>query len=177
MSRYSILKALLALFALTACQTTAYPPLPTVPQVDLARFMGDWYVIANIPTFIENNAHNPVESYRLNADGSIATTFTFRKNGFDGETKIYRPTGYVIDTRSNAIWGMQFVWPIKSDYRIVYLNVDYTQTIVAREKRDYVWIMARTPGIPEDDYERLIALIARAGYDVGNIQRVPQKWN
>lgn len=104
MSRYSILKALLALFALTACQTTAYPPLPTVPQVDLARFMGDWYVIANIPTFIENNAHNPVESYRLNADGSIATTFTFRKNGFDGETKIYRPTGYVIDTRSNAIW-------------------------------------------------------------------------
>ena len=27
--------------------------LKTVDFVDLERFMGDWYVIANIPTFIE----------------------------------------------------------------------------------------------------------------------------
>lgn len=26
-------------------------PMPAVDYVDLERFMGDWYVIANIPTF------------------------------------------------------------------------------------------------------------------------------
>lgn len=60
----------------------AMPPLETVDQVDLQRFMGDWYVIANIPTFVEKGAHNAVESYSLDEDGSIATTFTFRKGGF-----------------------------------------------------------------------------------------------
>ena len=59
--------------------------MPTVAKVDLPRFMGDWYVIANIPTFIETGAHNAVESYALAEDGSIETTFTFRDGAFDGK--------------------------------------------------------------------------------------------
>ena len=39
--------------------------------VDLDRFMGDWYVIANIPTAIETEAYNAIESYRLDDDGTI----------------------------------------------------------------------------------------------------------
>ena len=63
------------------------PPLKTVAVVDIQRFMGDWYVIANIPTWIEKGAYNPVESYRLDKDGTIATTFAFRKGAFDGPQK------------------------------------------------------------------------------------------
>src|SRR5690606_8585824 len=118
-------------------------------------FMGDWFVIANIPTFLEKGAHNAVESYRLDSDGTIDTTYTFNKNSFDGPRKTYHPRGFVVDRESNAVWGMQFVWPIKADYRIVHLNDDYTQTIIGREARDYVWIMARTPVIPEADYSAL----------------------
>ena len=55
---------------LGGCQTTR-PPIETVDYVDLERFMGDWYVIASIPTFIEKGAHNAVESYRLAEDGTI----------------------------------------------------------------------------------------------------------
>jgi apolipoprotein D and lipocalin family protein len=76
----------------------------------------------------------------------------------------------------NARWGMQFVWPIKADYRIVYLAPDYSQTVIAREKRDYVWIMARTPSIPEADYQRLVAFVASLGYDTTKIRKVPQQW-
>jgi apolipoprotein D and lipocalin family protein len=71
---------------------------------------------------------------------------------------------------------MQFVWPFKSDYRIVYLNDDYTQTVIGRDKRDYVWIMARKPEIPDSDYRNILALLARQGYDVRQIQKVPQRW-
>ncbi|MFN8545518.1 MAG: lipocalin family protein [Candidatus Binatia bacterium] len=152
------------------------PPIVSVPHVDLPRFMGDWYVIANIPTFVEIDAYNAVESYRLDTDGTIATTFTFRQGGFDGELKRYRPRGFVFDERSNAIWGMQFVWPFKGDFRIVYLDADYSQTVIGREKRDYVWIMARRPTMPEADYQRIISLLDREGYDIGKIQKVPQRW-
>ncbi|MFM8443702.1 MAG: lipocalin family protein [Methylococcus sp.] len=164
-----------SLLMLVGC-APARPPITVAPKVDLPRFMGDWYVIANIPTFIEKGAHNAIESYRLNPDGTIATTFTFRQDGFTGPAKRYEPTGFVLDRNSNAIWGMRFVWPFKADYRIVYLDPNYTQTIIGREDRDYVWIMARTPSIPEADYQRLLDLLKREGYEVGKINKVPQQW-
>ncbi|RQW83768.1 MAG: hypothetical protein EHM62_01520 [Methylococcus sp.] len=154
----------------------ARPPITTASKVDLPRFMGDWYVIANIPTFIEKGAHNAIESYRMNPDGTIATTFTYRQDSFNGPEKRYEPTGFVQDTGSNAVWGMRFVWPIKADYRIVYLDPGYTQTIIGREARDYVWIMARSPSIPDADYKHLIDLLSREGYDVSLIKKVPQQW-
>ncbi len=166
----------LALLGLGGCSAVTRPPIATVARVDLERFMGDWYVIANIPTFLEKDAHNAVESYRLAPDGTIETTFTFRAGGFDGPRKQYRPRGFVFDRESNAVWGMQFVWPIKADFRIVYLTPDYQQTVIGREARDHVWIMARTPSIPDDDYARILDYLARQGYDVARIQRVPQDW-
>ena len=160
---------------LTGCQSPA--PMPTVERVDLARFMGDWYVIASIPTFLEEDAHNAIESYRLEPDGTIATTFTFRAGSFDGDDRRYTPRGFVLDRETNARWGMQFIWPIKADYRIVYLAPDYGQTVIGREKRDYAWIMARTPSISEGEYRRLVGVLAEQGYAISKIRKVPQRWN
>jgi apolipoprotein D and lipocalin family protein len=165
----------LAAIALAGCAGKG-PEMKTVDHVDIDRFMGPWYVIANIPTFLEKEAYNAVETYRLNDDGTIATNFTFRKGGFDGKLKEYNPKAFILDKKSNALWGMRFVWPIKADYRIVYLDEDYTQTIIGRQDRDYVWIMARSPVISDEDYDRLIAFVASLGYDTSKLQRVPQRW-
>jgi apolipoprotein D and lipocalin family protein len=161
--------------ALSAC-ASRQPEMQTVAKVDIERFMGKWYVIANIPTFLEKGAHNAVEAYTLDTDGSIATNFTYRKDGFDGKLKEFNPRGFIEDTDTNALWGMRFVWPFKGDYRIVYLDDDYTQTVVGRQKRDYVWIMARTPEISAEDYDRLIDFVASIGYDISKIEKVPQRW-
>jgi apolipoprotein D and lipocalin family protein len=152
------------------------PEMETVDYVDLDRFMGDWYVIANIPTFLEKGAHNAVETYAMNDDGTIATTFTFRDDGFDGKKKEYNPKGFVRDTESNAVWGMRFIWPIKADYRIVYLSDDYSQTIIGRNKRDFVWVMAREPEVSDADYDMLMGIVESLGYDMSKVERVPQKW-
>ncbi len=153
------------------------PPIRTAAQVDLDRFMGDWYVIANIPTFIEKGAHNAVESYRLANEGTVETTFTFREGSFKGQEKTYHPTGFILDEKSNAVWGMQFLWPFTADYRIMYVDDNYSQTIIGRVKRDYVWVMARTPQITEADYQRLLEIIDAEGYDISEVQRVPQQWD
>lgn len=164
------------LVALAGCQSSPVPPIRIVESVDLKRFMGDWYVIANIPTFIEKGAHNAVERYELAPDGTIATTFLFRHGSFDGEPKAYHPRGFVLDRQSNAVWGMQFVWPIKADYRIVYLSPDYDLTIVGRQRRDYAWIMARTPEISATQYQAMLEILSAEGYDVAKVERVPQQW-
>ena len=102
------------------CQTMK--PIHTVQAVDLKRFMGDWYVIASIPTFIEKDAYNAIESYRLDQDGTVATTFRFNKGSFDGPLKEYTPRGFIQDKTLNAVWGMQFIWPFKAEYRVIYLK-------------------------------------------------------
>ncbi len=168
--------ALMFSWLLTACHSVAEQPLPTVARVDLSRFMGDWYVIAAIPTFLERGAYNAVESYRLTDEGAVDTTFSFRKGGFDGALKRYHSTGYIRDAQSNAVWGVQFFWPFKADYRVMYLAPDYSVTIIGRLRRDYVWIMARSPSIAGSEYNRLAALIADAGYDISKLRKVPQRW-
>ncbi|MEP7208706.1 MAG: lipocalin family protein [Casimicrobiaceae bacterium] len=165
-----------ATLVLAGCQSASHPPLAQPDHVDLHRFMGNWYVIAATPTFIDREAHNAVESYRLAADGSIDTTYTFRASGFDGPEKRYTPRGFVTDTRSNATWDMQFVWPIKADYRIMHVAPDYSQTIIGRMKRDYVWIMARSPQIPDADYQRLVNLVLEQGYEGSQLRKIPQQW-
>jgi apolipoprotein D and lipocalin family protein len=161
---------------MSACTGTPQRPITTVEHVDLQRFMGDWYVIANIPTFLERGAHNAVESYALNADGTVATRFSFNADSFDGKRKVHHPKGYVLDTQSNALWGMRFLWPFKAEYRVIWLDADYTQTIIGRSKRDYVWIMARKPSIPEADYNKLVRFLGDEGYDTARLQLVPQRW-
>jgi len=176
MKRAALNAIVLCSLAFAGCGEAPRPPLALAPQVDLQRFMGDWYVIASIPTFIEKGAHNAVESYRLAADGSIETTFTFRAGGFDGEAKRYTPRGYVRGPASNAVWDMQFVWPFRADYRIVHVAPDYSTTVIGREQRDYAWIMARKPQIPESEFQSLLGLLRDQGYDLTGMRKVPQQW-
>ncbi|MEY3288946.1 MAG: hypothetical protein RLZZ419_1188 [Pseudomonadota bacterium] len=159
----------------SGCASQNMSPVQPVSQVNLNQFMGDWYVIACIPTMIETEAFNAVESYQLEKDGTINTIFTFRNGSFDGPKKRYNPQGFVVENTNNAVWGMQFIWPIKSEFIIAYLDKDYTSTIIARNARDYVWIMARTPVISDSQYEELTKKSASLGYETGKLRKVPQQ--
>ena len=169
-----LLPILIMLTLFSACRTTA-PTIKTADHVDLDRFMGDWYVIGNVPTFIEKGIWNAKETYKLNDDGTIATTFTFNEDGPDGEFKEYTPKGFVRSEKfpSNAVWGMQFIWPIKGEYVIMHVDEDYTETVIARSKRDYLWIMYRQPDMPEDRLNALIDMAVEEGYERKAIRIVP----
>jgi apolipoprotein D and lipocalin family protein len=167
--------ALIALGSLAACSTTRRPPIATVAHVDLARFMGSWYVIAAIPTFIERDAYDAVESYRLAPDGTIETTYTFRRGGFDGPRRTLHARARVQDPGSGARWAMRFVWPFEAQYLIAYLSADYRETVIARDARDYVWIMAREPSISVGRYRVLRDAVAALGYDAAKLRLVPQR--
>ncbi len=165
-------------FALTCGGAMAgkLPPIKPVPHVDLPRFMGNWYVIASIPTRFEKTAYNAVETYSLQPDGDIATSFRFNDGAFDGKLKHIRSTGFVKDDSGNAVWGVQVFWPIRAQYIVAWLKPDYSQVIVARDARDYTWIMARTPTVSPADYAALMARVKALGYPMDKVRRVPQAW-
>ena len=151
--------------------------LQTVEYVDLQKFMGDWYVIANIPTFIEKGAVNAIESYRLDSEGRVKTTFTFRKDSVSGPEKKYNPTGFIYNRKTNAEWRMQFLWPFRSPFLIIDLDDDYSYTVIGIPSRKYVWIMAREHKMSERLYNKIISNLEKVGYDITQIKRINQEWD
>ncbi|MEO7062153.1 MAG: lipocalin family protein [Dokdonella sp.] len=172
----TLMIACMSLFTSGIAGARNLPPIAPVAKVDLARFMGDWYVIATIPTRFEKNAFNALETYTLQPNGEVATAFRFREGAFDGKLKEIDSTGFVKDGTGNAVWGVEVFWPIKAQYIVAYLKDDYSQTIIARDARDYLWVMARTPSVSQADYDALVVTAEQYGYRTADIIKVPQMW-
>lgn len=163
----------LTLFSAVATAGTL-PPIRPVPHVDLPRFIGKWYLIAAIPTVFERDAWNAVETYTLQPDGNILTTFRFNKKAADGPLKQIHSTGYVRPGSGGAVWAVQVFWPIKAQYIVAWLKPDYSEMIVARDARDYAWVFARTPTVPPSDWATLQAQVAALDYDMSKLRKIPQ---
>nr|WP_145546771.1 lipocalin family protein [Variovorax boronicumulans] len=171
-----LLGAAAAGVALAACSSmarrTPAPPLPQASAVDLPRYMGRWYVISSIPTLPERGVLDATENYVLRPDGSVDIDFRYRRGAGEPE-KSLGSRGFA-EPGNHAVWGVQFVWPIRADYRIAWLAPDYSRVIVAREKRDHVWIMARTPTLPPAEYDAMVEQVGAMGYDTAKLERVLQ---
>ena len=151
-------------------------PLRPVPHVDLDRYMGDWYVIANIPYFAEKNCFDSVESYALRTDGRIDNWFTCRKKSFDAPMKrIANAVATVTDKQSNAVWSVRFFKIFAVKYFILALDPDYRWVAVGHPSRRYGWVMARTKTLDDQTYNAILDRLAEQGYDRGKFQRVPQR--
>lgn len=171
---------MLTLLLLVSCSsrkmTLEEMKLRTVDRVNLDEFMGKWYVIANIPTFVEKDAVNAIEYYELRPDGDVDITFTLHRKSPQNPEKKYSARGYVQDTSSSAYWKVQFIWPLKFDYLVLDVADDYSHTVIGVPNQKYVWIMAREPSIAENRYESIITKLERQGYETSKIKKVPQIW-
>lgn len=168
------LPLLLALLLIGCAE--ARTPIQPVPSLDLPRFMGRWYVIGIIPTRFERGSHNPVETYRLDRDGNVCTWYRYRAERFDAPVKLLRSTGLVVPGTGSAEWKVRFFGLFKAQFKVGWLAPDYSQVLVVRDARDYLWYMARTPTVPEPDYQAMLSRAGALGYDVSRIERVPQRW-
>lgn len=154
----------------------AREPIPPVPHVDLSRYMGRWFVIAFIPTRYGRHARNMVEFYRLRKNGQVCTSLWFRDGGSDGKIKRKHELADVVADQGNAAWKVHVLWLAHAQYLVGWLAPDYSQVIVARDKRDYMWFMARKPTVSDADYQAMTRRVKAMGYDVSDIRRVPQQW-
>ena len=165
---------LLSVLVLTATACQRLEPVPTVASLDIPRYMGAWHVIAHIPPFLVKDPYNAVESYAQGEGNRIEVLYTYNEGGFDGEQHSMTPTAFTNVGDKEGEWAIRFLWPFKSDYRIAYVDSNYRTTIVARQKRDYVWIMAREPIIEESAYRDLVERVVAMGYAESDLRKVPQ---
>jgi len=171
----SIILGFFAIGLFAGCSSKKLPPLQMVKKVDLPKFMGDWWVIANIPTLVEKNCFNALEQYELRPDGDIDIRFSCYKDSFEGKKKNYQFLGIIKDKESSAEWRVQPFWPIKLPYLVIDLAPDYSYTVIGYPSRNYLWILAREKKLPDSIYEEILARLKAQHYDLSKIQKVPQR--
>ena len=167
---------LTALTGLTAGCASVKEPLRTVPHVELPRYMGDWYVISNIPYFAENGCFDSIESYALRPDGDIDNWFTCRKKSFDAPLERKATAlATVKDKTSNAVWSVRFFKVISVKYLILDLDPNYQWAVIGHPSRKYGWVLARAKTLDAATYKAILGRLADQGYDTSKFQMVPQR--
>ena len=143
-------------------------------QVDIDRYMGKWFVIANIPYFAENNAVGSSDTYTKLPDGRIDTVFSYHNKDFNGPEKFATNIATVEPGTHNAEWQVSFFWPISFTYQILYVDPSYQTAVIGYPDRSLGWVFSRSPKMDETTYRGLLERFTAQGYDVRQFRRVPQ---
>jgi apolipoprotein D and lipocalin family protein len=147
--------------------------LQTVP-VDLPRYMGRWYVIANIPYFAERDFVGSRAQWVLRDDGRIDDAFFGHKGGFDQPERHYQFVDTVVPGSGGGRWRVRLFWPIHVTQLTLYVDPDYRYTILGYPDKTLGWIFSREPQMSDETYRALLARLDAMGYDTARFRRVPQ---
>lgn len=143
------------------------------PDVDLSRYAGRWYIIANIPYFAERGMVGSYFDVSF-PDGKVRDVYEGHEGSFSAPLSRFVMTGYVVPGTGNAYWRESPFWPVYLSYLILYVSPDYRTALVGYPGRGYGWVLSRQPQMDDATYQALLARFAAAGYDVSQFRRVPQ---
>jgi len=178
----------ITLTALFAACVTAFPlqggaldSLTVVPALDLQRYAGTWYEIARFPNRFQKQCDGEVTAtYTLLDDGTVRVVNRCRTSDgewTEAEGKARRaredgPTSILKVRFAPAFLSfLPFVW---GDYWVIDLAEDYTYAVIGEPKREYLWILSRTPVLAEETYAAILHRASAKGFDVSKLVRTRQ---
>ena len=165
----SLLSILIIVTGFLACDTTE--PLSTVASVDLVRYSGTWYEIADYPQIFEKGCSNVKATYTPKS-GYIEVFNQCIKNGKPNNIK---GKAFIVHNSGNAKLKVQFFWPFKGDYWIIDMAEDYTWAIVSNSKMSSLWILSRAPKMDQILYDSLIDKLVKLGFQKDKIVLMVQE--
>jgi len=165
----SLLCAVFGAAAITGCSNQ---PIPLASHVDLDRYSGHWFIIANIPYFAERGKVG--SSFDLAFQGDKVTDIYTGYKSFGDKPSVFTLHGKMDPGTNNAEWHEGPFWPLSFPYPIVYVDPDYRTALVGYPDRKYGWVLARSPEMDDATYNALLSRFAAIGYDASQFRRVPQ---
>jgi apolipoprotein D and lipocalin family protein len=152
-----------------------------VPALDLQRYAGAWYEIARLPNpFQKKCAHSVVVRYAVRDDGRLdvvneCVEASGAVSRAAGVARLALPKGPPSQLKVRfAPAFLSFLSAVWGDYWVIDLAPDYTWAVVGGPDRKYLWILSRTPRMPELLYAEILGRAARF-YDVSRVARTEQR--
>ncbi|WP_228702698.1 lipocalin family protein [Faucicola boevrei] len=158
-------------------EQTAKPQ--AVESLNVQRYVGQWYEIARLPMFFQNKCASDVKAnYQLQDDGSIQVVNQCKTK--TGETM--QAVGKAVsDNGSSSQLLVTFMpkwlrWlPFgKAGYWVLALDNEYRYALVGTPNQKYLWLLSRTPTMPNDVYQNYVNIAKTQGYDVSKLQKTVQ---
>ncbi len=156
-------------------------PLQPIASLDVARYMGTWYEIAKYPNSFQNKcARNTRADYQPKPDGTVQVRN--RCVMADGQTTealgAARQVGPAdspkLQVRFAPAWLSFLPW-VWGDYWVIDLDPQYQLVAVSEPKREYLWVLSRTPTVEPAAYQALLARLAPRGFDMTRLELSPQE--
>ena len=155
---------------------TAREPLPTVPCVDLARYMGTWHEIARLPNLFQRGCVGATARYTLCRDGSVLVRNACRTSR--GRCRTIEGRATAVSCSGNARLRVRFQGPARfvpvsrqGNYWIIALDDEYQWAMVGTPDRRFLWILARERSLPPKIERSLVARARQLGFDVDRLDR------
>lgn len=185
----SLFATLLCLSALSALANgsaagnefpTSSNALRAIPSLDVARYMGTWYEIARYPNWFQKKCIGGVTAdYSLMSDGRVKVINRCRIAGGDvseaiGVARQVGPsTSPKLEVRFAPAWlsFLPFVW---GDYWVIELDDNYQLVAVSEPKREYLWILSRTPKVDPVSYNALLIKLRQKEFDLHKLEVTQQ---
>lgn len=148
-------------------------PVQAAQKVNLSRYMGIWYEIANFPRFfLPRCVADSVSEYTLNSDGTVAIKNRCRTQ--DGGINQAYGTATPLKGSDNARMEVSFIRPFSADYVVVGLDPEYRWTVIGSVDRKSLWILSRTPQLPKSELDQALAVASAQGYPMQKLHYTPQ---
>lgn len=136
----------------------------TVANLNLQKFMGRWYEIARFDHRFERGMRDVTADYTLLPDGSVEVV----NEGMRGE-ELHRSVGHAKTTAQPGHLRVSFFWKFYSDYNVLEMGQQGDWVLVGSRSPRYLWILSRTPTLPDQTVDYIVALAAKRGYNVKNL--------
>jgi len=151
-------------------------PLKTVAALDVPRYMGTWYEIAKYPNRFQSGCVSSTQAtYTLQADGRVQVLNRCKtdkgqwREAVGAARQIGGPTSPQLKVRFAPEW-LSFIPLVWGDYWIIDLDPDYQWVVVSEPRREYLWILARTPQLPAATLSALQARLTAKDFDVQRLE-------
>ena len=136
----------------------------TVATFNLDNFMGRWYEIARFDHSFERGLKAVTADYRLKDDGMVEVI----NSGIRGD-KRQQAIGRAKRTSDPGRLRVSFFWIFYSDYNILDMGPEGEWVLIGSRSPRYLWILSRTPTLPDATIDHIIEVADRRGYNTSNL--------
>lgn len=161
-----------SLFVLCSSFLFANAPLP-VPEVNIKKFSGLWYEIARTYNSYQKKCVASSVEYRLQKDNSYKVFNRCFEKTIGGKLIEYKGIAEAQNGRDMSNIEMTYYYVFSKNYRVIYLERDYSAAVVADAKMEQVWVMSRKPLISRKKLKRILAKLDRS-MDLKRLIYTPQ---
>jgi apolipoprotein D and lipocalin family protein len=162
-------RVLLMLPVLAACAGGPPAGVVAVPW-DADRYLGKWYEIARLDQPFQKGLEQVTAEYSRNPDGSIRVV----NRGLESATGRFREAtarATFMRDPGTASLSVAFFPPFSGGYHVIRLAEDYSIALVTGNDNSYLWLLARTPTLPQATVDEWLAFARARGFAVDRMVR------